>query len=250
MKHSIALFHGTTWTRAQRILEEGWQPQDVFGIVEDVAAQFGSEASLLLEDMRRYGGHLTSESGRGGHVSFTASRPNAFWTWSQIAPEARREALWAVWRSRFAADEESRLWWTRDLDGRQWVLEQLSDDKPALVTVTLTREEWAAAAVDHGHADRAMSLPDEVFDRLAEFRVRQPFRPRAEAVEVEELPRIVDWEILAKMLGLSRDEFVKKADAGEFGVPGHEATPTGHPFEIPWWSLEAVDEILAREGLS
>src|SRR4051812_35103135 len=63
MTRLITLFHGTTWTRAKRILEEGWQPQDVFGIVEDVAAQFGAEASVLLEDMRKYGGYLIWEQG-------------------------------------------------------------------------------------------------------------------------------------------------------------------------------------------
>jgi hypothetical protein len=74
----------------------------VLGTVEDVAAQFGTKASLLLDDMGKYGGYLTSEQGRGGHVFFTASARTR-WTWAQLAaPEARREALWTVWRSRHA----------------------------------------------------------------------------------------------------------------------------------------------------
>jgi hypothetical protein len=243
----VSLYHGTTWTRAQRILEEGWQPQDVFGIVNDVAAQFGTQSSVLLEDIRKCGGYMAAEQNRGGHVSFTGSRSNAIWTWAQNAPESRREALWAVWRTQHAHDEESRLQWTKDLDGRQWVLKQLSDDRPALLTVSLTREEWVAAALYPQSVDGQLSLPAELLHALPEIHVRQPFRPRADAVEVEELPRIVDWETFAKMLGLSHDEFVKKADAGEFGVPGSKATPTGYPFEVDWWSLEAVDEILARE---
>jgi hypothetical protein len=245
MTELIKLYHGTTWTRAMRIVEEGWQPQDVHGIVKDVATQFGTEASALLQDIRTYGGYMVADQGRGGHVSFTGSRPNATWTWAQIAPEARREALWAVWRTLHAPDEESRVSWSNDPQGRQWVLEQLSDDKPALLTVSLTREEWGEALLA-GSAEQMLSVSSELLEMFPEFKVRQPFRPRADAVAIEELPRIVEWKIFAKMLGLSQDAFVERAKAGEFGVPGHEVTPTGYPFEKAWWPLDAVESMLVE----
>jgi hypothetical protein len=93
---SVTLWHGTTKSAAERIVDQGFDPVDTVAIVGAVARDHGLAETDLLMTLKAVGRFVTVQDRRDDAVWFATSRANAN-KWAQRAPEVRWEALWAVW---------------------------------------------------------------------------------------------------------------------------------------------------------
>src|SRR5882762_5355799 len=95
---TAALFHATTASAAKDILARGWRAINPRVIVDGVADDCGEQGAAVWQDLTEWSRFVT-QPGREGWVSFATTFESAA-RWAQRAPEAKWEALWAIWRLR------------------------------------------------------------------------------------------------------------------------------------------------------
>jgi hypothetical protein len=71
-------------------------------------------------------------------------------------------------------------------------------------------------------------LPEIAFDL--------PFRPDPEQLTVTPIERHLAWDVYAHKLGLTPDEFQRRADSGDFGRPASDDAYCENPFAGVWWN--------------
>lgn len=243
----VPLFHGTTKRAALSITTHGWQPQDLSAIVQETALRHGVAADALWADLRSAGGVYASQIGRGRWASFAVRLDLAIHSWAQRAPEARREALWGVWRLR-NPDRASN--WTTHTDGHAFVLSHMSDDDPVVIEVQIPYGELRAQGARSGGFHLSDLVPVEWLTDphglvVPEIAIPAPLPPRQEQ-RLHRVDRHVEWDVFAHLLDLPAEEFIRQAERGKFGpkgtggehLPGHRA----------WWPQRQVERVLRRAG--
>ena len=240
MAETVTLFHGTTRSAAQRIQEEGWRNIDIRSAVEDVADRYEVERSAIWRDLEKWSRFVTHQ-GRQGWVSFAATFERAS-RWAQRAPEAKWEALWAVWRVQHphAADN-----WTMNGEGEEWVFREMLPDPPVVMTARVPSSE-----LHEGGFASSTELPLdenklEWLEAIADIRTRCP-APAEWAVNVEQVPRRVYPPLAADMLGLDFQAFVADAVAGKWGQPEWDPDdPNGK-----WWPWDSFCRFVTQRQVS
>ena len=225
----VQLFHGTTKSAADRVRDEGWRPIDPVELVRVTAAGHDETRERVWADLERWSSHVT-HPGRTGWVSFAPTHEKAA-RWAQRAPEAKWEALWAIWRIRNPELAEA---WTTNGDGEIWVFQQMLDDPPTVISVEIPVTElhdggfnsWAEEPLSDEQLDILPHLPD--------IRARCPAPPEwISAVDV--VPRRVYTPLAADLLRLDFETFVQRAKAGEFGPSCLEEDDTSGR----WWPWDS-----------
>ena len=239
----VTLFHGTTRSAAARIIGEGWEQRPALVIIEQVAAEWHVDAATLQENIRDYAGFGLFR-GRGAVVSFDTDPIATAHSWAQRSPEARWEALSAVWRLRNPQLAET---WNTEPQWRAWVHQQMSSDLPAVIRWTTTYEELVVLGARPGGFRRSADLA-AVFDDLAmEIEVPAPFRPEPGALEIEDVDRIVDAELLTHLLHIDEWDLADLQESGRLPLPDSEAfEPRGGSERRPWWWMSSVEPLLRR----
>lgn len=246
MNHTVELYHGTTLRAAERICEVGWQQQDSAALVSHVAAEHGVDAERIWADLTAYGRFLVVESDRGSVGSFCTSKRFTAARWAQRAPEALWELLWAVWRVKFSGQTELYSW-NLDVAGHTWVFQQMCTEPLAVVTFRTTYEDLRALGARAGGFGSGPVTPRLLALPTAEVAVPLPLWPDRADLVVEPVERQVEWDVFARLLRLEDQEFIQRAEAGDFGPSGLKTEPAGVPGERPWWPWSVVQTQLTPE---
>lgn len=238
----IDLFHGTTLEAAERILEVGWWPQDVLGVVKRVAAECGASLANILADLEGHG-RFVQHADRGTYASFTPDRVKAEHSWAQRAPEAQWEALWAVWRVHHLSSSENC---NQDLAGHAWVWERCKLERLAVIRYSTSYEELQdLGALSGGFGVRPL-VPANVLPRTAEVAISAPFCPSRDRLTVIEVERHVPFDVFAFLLGITVERFRDLQEAGEFGVPASQGSRHSYGDVAPWWTTKFVANYLSK----
>jgi hypothetical protein len=200
--------------------------------VANVAEQHGAPASALWDDLVA-NGRWVEESSRGQVISLATTFDSAAQRWAQRAPEIRREALRAVFRY-----NNPGVTLGGNLAEDIWVLRQVVDDPPAVVTVEIDQEDLnVCRAGAYARGKRIGDLPPEIFRFLAEVEL-SPSSPHA-IVQVTEVPRLVSGSSAMHLLDLEKDEWIKRARQGMYGDPVRDLF--GH---LQWDWQRLKDEVV------
>jgi hypothetical protein len=238
----VVLHHGTTMRAASSIIREGWKPTEVMDTVARVATAHELTLDEVIQDLEKYHRYAPRE-GRGTTVSFAPNRGDAEHAWAQRAPEAEWETLWAVYRIKHMTLDDP--WdWNTDVAGHTWVWDQMRADQLAVVSYTTCYAEMVDLGA-RGSSFRETPLPPmELLDSptvsIPEIIYDLPFKPDSDRVTVTPVARHLTWDVFAHKLGVSPDEFRRRAENGEFGVPASEGVfcPRIWTMERPWWTSE------------
>jgi hypothetical protein len=131
--HEVTLWHGTTKSAAERLGVEGFRRIDAHQEMAKTVHDFGADLGEVLDALRRMGRFVLTQENRSGSAWFAASREKAA-GWAQRAPEARWEALWAIWVARHGAGPDGAAPWGEPM-AAAWHMLQLLPDPPAIVEV-------------------------------------------------------------------------------------------------------------------
>ncbi len=210
-----ALFHGTTLSRARKIEAEGWLQRPLDDEVKSVAKQLNVDPLAIWADLRVRHRFVGGET-RGQVASFATTMQMGD-SWAQRAPEIRNEALYAAWRllhPELTDDKDAQI------DGEVWVLRQQLEDPPAVLTIELTDDELLNCKLGGFYSS---NMPDDLQEVLEDWssqpEIEVPLPIDASRVRaVIERPRRVRGSIALHLLGLAPDEWMRRAQAGEFGV--------------------------------
>jgi hypothetical protein len=176
-------------------------------------------------------------------VSFATNRGDAEHAWAQRAPEAEWDSLWAVYRIKYMTLDDPRCW-NMDVAGHAWVWDQMRADQLAVVSYTTSYAEMVdleARGFSFGETPLppvellttgSVSFPEIVYD--------VPFRPDPDRIAITPVARHLTWEVFAYKLGLSPEEFVRRASNGDFGIPASDGVscPRIRMMVKPWWTSE------------
>lgn len=232
----VTLFHGTTKSAADRIESDGWRTLDPRELVERTAAVHAEVPQRVWADLERWSRFVTHR-GRTGWVSFASTYDRAA-RWAQRAPEAKWEALWAIWRLR---NPDLADTWTTNGNGEIWVFQQMLDDPPVVITaeVPVTElheggfESWKEAPLSNDQIEFIPHLPD--------IRALCPAPPEwISAVDL--VPRRVYTPLAADFLALDFHTFVLRAKTGQFGPSFLEEDDKGGR----WWPWEAFRSFVSH----
>lgn len=127
---SVRLWHGATASRAEQIATEGFHKPDGTAMVVSVAREFSVDDEVVLRWLEDRGRFISIQERRDDSAWFAATHGAAV-RWAQRAPEARWEALWAVWCIREDRPDEWCPW--NDPKAAAWHLRQFFGDEPAVV---------------------------------------------------------------------------------------------------------------------
>jgi hypothetical protein len=230
----LILWHGTTRSAAERIAEQGFEATNTAAIVRDAARAHGMPAAPVLAALKMAGRFVVVQEGRDASVWFAATSQDAV-TWAQRAPEARWEALWAVWQIHHGGFDVDPAPWV-DPRAAAWHLWQFRKDPPAVLQVRVPADRVQ---------DRYQKLvgPETAAERVKigarEFSVSHPI-PAGWVVGYEVLPRDVDLTAAAGMLGLEAEELDDRVRAGLF--PAYR--PPRRLLHQPYWELEEFLQFL------
>jgi hypothetical protein len=130
---TVTLWHGTTKSAAERIVDRGFEPMSMSAIVGGVALEHGLIESDLFETLKAAGRYAAHQPDRDDGVWFATSRVKVI-NWAQRATEARWEALWAVWWLTHGGYEQDPSPWL-NADASGWHARQFFADPPAVVEV-------------------------------------------------------------------------------------------------------------------
>jgi hypothetical protein len=255
----ITLFHGTTLSAAERILDEGWTVQPPQAVVAEVAAAHGLDPLAVTDHLTERGRFAAGET-RGSWASFSLDEVITVHGWAQRAPEVRWEALWAVWRLGhpevpFEVEVLSQEGVTKEVDylprpGEAWVFQQMRADRLALITLSISYDKLIQlGAMTEGFEHKPLPPRRALGPRtpvvLPGVAIPAPFRPSRSRLELLEIDRDVPWTLFAELLGIEDDQFQLRDRRGEFGPPASRGVPRRDKGETrPWWLLSAVEHLL------
>jgi hypothetical protein len=241
---TLPLFHGTTVTAAQRIVEQGFVHLDPQTVVAEVAKTHDLEVDQLWKVIADEPQFYLDGAERTGDTSFTPGFDAAAHSWAQRAPESRREALWAAW---LLTNPDHVEPFHLNVDGQVWVLAHLIDDQPAVIRIDVTMEElveWEGMAVVGG---RRLPLAPFLQQRFGPPEIAFPhelaFPPND--ITVTPVERHVELDVYASLLGVDMAGFVELDKAGALGARG-----AGRPQDVTWWPLETVSTVLTARDRS
>ena len=205
---SVTLWHGTTKSAAERIVDQGFDPVDTAAIVGAVARDHGLAETDLLMTLKAAGRFVAVQDRRDDAVWFATSRANAN-KWAQRAPEVRWEALWAVWWLNHGGFELLPYPWL-DLEASGWHAHQFFTDPPAIIEVKVpinrVQDKYQEPLSPDVLADIEIDAP--------ELSVSHPI-PAEWIVGYEILPREIEFTAAAGILGLEIAELGRRVDSGD-----------------------------------
>lgn len=234
------LHHGTTLHAARRIVDVGWQALDVPALIDRLAYAHEVDSAAVRDVLTQWGRFAVVADGRGGNASFTPNAAKVAHSWAQRAPEAVWEALWAVYHLSHPELRRRGEGWASDLTGRTWVWDQMRHEPLAIVSYVTTYSELAALGALLGAGRSKLGPPEQVlpaWNNLAEISFDLPFRPDPSRLVTTPVPRHLPRDVYACALGLTVEEFDRRAERGDFGEPAsHGLTLDRTLFvQTPWW---------------
>lgn len=212
--HEVTVFHGTTWSAAQRITRGGFEPRSVSALVAEVSAETGVDPDAIAEDLTAYSRFAVIDPARSDTVSLATDRPLAP-SWAQRAPEARWEALWAVYR--IAHPELGYDWNTSD-EGHWWVMSRMVGDPPVLIECRAALGALLRCPPGEGPMFDGFGLGLEQALFVLEIAVEVRARPLSlTPVATTWQPRWVDRSLLRFMTGESAETVEEQVAEGLWG---------------------------------
>jgi hypothetical protein len=173
-------------------------------------------------------------------MQWFATSKNDAARWAQRAPEARCEALWAVWWLNNGGAELVPHPWLRP-DASAWHARQFFADPPAIVEIRVPvdrlQDEYqvplspnlSAYAVQRGSPQLSVAYPV----------------PAEWVVGYEILPRQVEFTAAAGILGLEIDELGRQVDTGAI-IP---CRPLRQQYGYDWyWHLDEILTLLPNDA--
>ena len=216
---TVRLYHGTTASRADAVLAQGWNPDPPEAIVESTCAEFGFELLEIQAAMVRDNQYAT-QTKRTGFVSFTTCSYRAA-NWAQRAPEVRYELLTSAWK---LAHPEAGEFYTREPDYHRWIWAHL-DLAPVVIEV-----ELPVACL----RPEDQSVDSEIWDRRPEVAVDLPVA-EAEILGVEPVSRRVYPATGPALMGIEVESFIEAARSGDWG---ESVQPPRSDVHGAWWPWE------------
>lgn len=244
----IPVFHGTRLSRAQTIMQSGFNTTPVADLVSPVAETYGVPVDDLYAHLTRFGKFAIVDD-RPGAV-YVCANPEKAGSWASRAPEAVWEALWSVWALKHP---ELGDYYQQSAEGLFWVLAQQLDDPPALVGMLAP----ATCLFNHPRGDDAatwfakMASTDilgvpltvekivEAFVEKPEWRVDPA---RVQIAQLLEVPTRVDLDVAAFMAGRDRFEFMRDIREGT-----HWGQPLGGSGFDSWFGFHQIWSLLTPE---
>jgi hypothetical protein len=236
----LVLHHGTTLHAARRIVDVGWQALDVPALIDRLAHAYGVDSAAVREVLTQWGRFAVVAGGRGGNASFAPDAAKVAHRWAQRAPEAEWEALWAVYHLLHPSSDAEEKGWDSDLAGRTWVWDQMRHEPLAILSYVTTYSELAEFGALQGPGRRKLGLPEHIlpaWNELTEISFNLPVRLDPTRLVMTPVPRHLPRDVYACTLGLTIEEFDRRAERGDFGEPAsHGLTLDRTLFvQTPWW---------------
>ena len=132
--------------------------------------------------------------------------------------------------------------WNCDVAGHAWVWEQMRHEDLAVVTYTTTYAEMVELGAGGANFRRNALPPLKLLNSTScsypEIVYDLPFKPEKDRIAVQPVPRHVPWDVFAHLLGLSPDEFIQRAENGEFGLPASDGIACPRMPSAPWWTSD------------
>jgi hypothetical protein len=235
---SVTLWHGTTKSAAERIVDQGFVPVGTAAIVGAIARDHGLAGADLLTTLRTAGRFVAIQDRRDDAVWFATSRAKAN-RWAQRAPEVRWEALWAVWWLNHGGYELIPCPWL-DLDASGWHARQFFADPPAIIEVKVpinrVQDRYQKPLLSDALADVMKYFP--------ELSVAHTI-PVEWIVSYEIMPREVEFTAAAGILGLEISELTHRVNSGEI-IPCRP--PNAKYGSDSYWYLDEFLTLLPDPG--
>lgn len=226
----VTLWHGTTVSAAERITTDAFCTLDVAEVIDATAEEFGVGSAEVLDTLRRMRRFAVIQDERNRSAWFAVT-PEKAARWAQRAPEARWEALWAIWVIRSGTDPTSAIPWTDTL-AAGWHERQLWPDPPAVVEVRVPADRLQD---EHqrviGDLDSFVRLYSE--GAWPEVSVSHPL-PSDWVVGYQTFDRTVEFTAAAGILGMTIEELSNAVRTNVIAMP----RPSAQPFDDWYWTLD------------
>jgi hypothetical protein len=237
----VTLWHGTTKSAAERIVDRGFEPISVSAMVGEVAQEHGVAESDLFETLKVANRFAAIQHRRDDAMWFATSRIKAI-NWAQRAPEARWEALWAVWWLTHGGYHHDPSPWL-NVDASGWHARQFFADPPVVVEVNVPIGKVK------NHLQTPLLSPellDEIKLEVPELCVAHPVSLEW-VVGYEVLPREVEFTAAAGILGLEIAELTRRVNAGVVTPPRQPREAYGCDW---YWHLDEFLKLLPEDDQS
>ena len=245
----IRLWHGTTLSASLGIVADGWERQDSRSLVAALANEHGVDANAVWSILAERGRFIAVTEERDNLAWFTGT-PEAAAQYAGRAPEARWEALWAIWIAKHAITDAWFAPWN-DPEAASWHWRQQLVDQPVVVVADVP------AAYILGETGKPLSS-EQIATQLAlieEFRLSTDasYSPNfslqlplqsSSFVDVVSVPRRVDRATAAGLLGITVEALIDRIQRGSFPTPVCEP---GNPVDVSW-AWDDVKSILALDA--
>lgn len=237
----VPVYHGTRVSAAIEIQRDGFRPVAVSDMLQQVTESYGVSVDDLRADLEHNGRFATSKL-RTSQACVTGDRDRAA-RYASRGPEARWEALWAIFRLRHGIGFD----WNDSGEGHLWVLSQDIEDGP--VVVEAITKLGALRSATGGTASesivRAIERGEDVADALRFDLEKTPewlVAPDDLTFRAAELaPFRIDHRLMVFMSGTTIPEFEEQLRTGFWGDAGgwHPLMGEWYPYQQIWERLPA-----------
>lgn len=249
----LLLHHGTTLRAANRIVDAGWQTLDVQGLIDRIASEHRVAGASVRELLTQWGRFAVIADGRGTNASFAPSAQKVAHRWAQRAPEAEWEILWAVYHLLHPDTDAELNGWDSDVAGRAWVWNRMRHEPLAVLTFATNYAELAVLDARESSHRMELGPRDDVhslWTYLTEISFDLPFRPDPARLFVTPIARHLPRDVYAHELGLTLEEFDRRAGRGDFGIPASDGLVLDDNLfvQTPWWDSATAPMIGAPDA--
>lgn len=233
---TVAIWHGTTNTAAQLICEHGSRRVAALDIVRNTAAEFGEDPDSVIDILAQWGRFVVIQEDRNESLWFASTREAAI-RWAQRAPEARWEALWAIWCIR----ENRTDWWApwADPAAAGWHATQLKSEQPAILQACVPIDRLQNSLQGNLTLQERDPFVESIEEGSApQVSVSHPVPPEW-ITKWESIERRISTTAAAGLLGMRLEELEKKIRGGDLPVPNE----SDHLAEEPYWTESEIQAI-------
>ena len=206
---NVILYHGTSTSCASAIQQHGFQAPDLPGIVTSFAARYGhnpQNLAMKLDDLDFF----TACRGEDSRIYFTTHFNHAA-SYASRSPEYRWDCLWGVYLLRHP---ELANDWSASQEGHLWVLREMMDDPPVVLSVDvpedlLADEIWRINFV----------LDDEPSDSDNGLEVELQYSGHLPVIDQTPVNFRIHPPLLCYLVGVSPEEMAEQVRSGLWGQP-------------------------------
>ena len=208
---SIKLFHGTSRSRAEEILIDGFRVLDFEQEISSCSSKYSISSEVLSKKLYELG-RIAASRRDDKATCFSTNFEHAS-SYASRAPEIQWDCLWAIFSLHHPEIEIDEL--NQSDAGHFWILTQMEHDPPVVLTIEATRDLVGL------EFQNLIDSQEELhkIDPTAGAEVRIEFDSFPKILTVSSVDFRIDGSLLRFITGLSPTELAEQVIDGLWGQP-------------------------------